>query len=402
MGRGFSWAHRVLLRVMRGYDPDDLLREAAPGDWPELARAATHHGLQGLLADALRGSGRVPEDFQVNLQAGAVRLMAQRENHLRSAAAAVDALATGDVVPVVLKGPALAERYYPNPAARPYGDVDLLVSPLELRRAIAAFEASGFEVGDRNWDLLVGDLRGQVHLLRANLSTIELHWHVVNGARQRRTIPVTWDALAAAGEPWELDGRACRALPPEVEIPSLCLHAALHGAGHALWLVDVGMIARRHRVDWDSVVRRLDEWRMRRAGLLILDLVRRWVHPDVPALGHPGGRRLSDRVVRNWDLGARADAGALRKLVIATGGSDPGTTIRLLRTTIVPPAGSTGESPGGAARRLSWETLRRISDKLRDERSDAPEFERGAGTATIETYLAAVEAATREGSAPAR
>lgn len=396
MPRGRSWTHDVLLAVLRDDVSPGLLSRAAPADWSELAPAATRHGLQGLLARCLRGSETVPRGFQVNLQAAAVRLMAQRENHVRTTAEAVAALATRDIVPVVLKGPSLAERYYPDPGTRPYGDVDLLVPPRDLRAAVDAFETAGFELGDRNWDLLVSDLRGQVHLLRPHLSPIELHWHVVNGTRQRRTLGVTTDAFQELAVPWAIAGRACRALAPEVEIPYLCLHAALHGASNALWLVDVGMIARRAAVDWDAVVRHLDQWKMRRSGLLVLDLVRRWVDPSIPALGAP---RWSRRVLDRWDLASREESGALRKLLFATGGDDLRTTIRLLADAVVPPADAPTESAGSAARRLSWQTVSRISKKLRDPASTAPEYHPGRGEATIETYLREVEAATRRGAA---
>mgnify|MGYP003694491507 CR=1 FL=1 len=48
-------------------------------------------------------------------------------------------LRSADIEPILIKGWAVA-RAYPQPGLRPYGDIDLIVRPRDLRRAIAATE----------------------------------------------------------------------------------------------------------------------------------------------------------------------------------------------------------------------------------------------------------------------
>src|SRR6185436_6028161 len=48
--------------------------------------------------------------------------------------------------PILIKGPAVADRYYPSWQLRPFADLDLLVPADRLRIAAKALSARGFEV----------------------------------------------------------------------------------------------------------------------------------------------------------------------------------------------------------------------------------------------------------------
>ena len=50
-----------------------------------------------------------------------------------------------DAPGIVLKGPAISDRLYPDPGLRPYNDLDLLVARRALQDAKAALSAIGYE-----------------------------------------------------------------------------------------------------------------------------------------------------------------------------------------------------------------------------------------------------------------
>ncbi len=125
---------------------------------------------------------------------------------------------------VVLKGPQFADRLYPDPALRPFTDLDLLAAPAAVPQVEAALTAIGYRpepapgrkhaggYGERAW-----------RLPEAPTGAVEVHWNLVNSPPLRRRVSVEFADLqleAADGAP--------RPTPA-----SLLAVAAVHGAtGH--------------------------------------------------------------------------------------------------------------------------------------------------------------------------
>jgi hypothetical protein len=86
---------------------------------------------------------------------------------------------------VLLKGAAIADRFYPDPALRTFSDLDLLVPPAHLRRGAEALEALGYEerVEMRPG---FGETHGHdIHLVRevgSQTVDVELHWRLGDDA----------------------------------------------------------------------------------------------------------------------------------------------------------------------------------------------------------------------------
>ncbi|TMK22395.1 MAG: nucleotidyltransferase family protein, partial [Actinobacteria bacterium] len=152
-----TWSHRLLI-ACAGRD--------SQADWADLARVASAHGVEGWVARELRSRAEVPRDFQLQLQAAALRAAANHRERLDDAREVLELLGGAGIEAMVLKGPALVERYYRDESLRSYGDVDLFVPPIRFREALATLERGGFDLLDRNWPLLTADLRGQLHLIR--------------------------------------------------------------------------------------------------------------------------------------------------------------------------------------------------------------------------------------------
>ena len=144
-----------------------------------------------------------------------------------------------NVEPILIKGWAIA-RIYPQPALRPYGDIDLIVAPRDYPRAIDAakqlrdcqldFHALPFELGDRSIEELF--------------------------ARSQ---------LAPCG------GEQVRILSLEDHFALLAIHLLKHGAWRPLWLCDLAVLLESSSdFDWNICLgrdRRRTNWILAATGL---------------------------------------------------------------------------------------------------------------------------------------
>lgn len=202
-----------------------------------------HDGLQAVRAQTVLGEIRALSDLAV-------------------VAAALDAACPGWVL---VKGLALAHRVYEDPVARPVGDVDVVVAPARFEPAVRALESAGGVVVDRDWDLQLRELRGQVHVLMPHGTLVDLHWHLVNRDAVRRQVgPLTSDVLARA-VPVTIGGVPVRTLDAVDTVTHLALHAALSG-GHRLgWLLDLRQALTGLRPPQTELADRARRWRARAA-----------------------------------------------------------------------------------------------------------------------------------------
>ena len=120
---------------------------AGPMDWEYLLDAGYRLGARAQLGDAIRGAGAaVPEgvrsECQEALTRGVMRFIVATRvmDDLRRA------LHVAGVRFLVLKGLSLASEIYRQPGLRPIGDLDILVAPGDLDKALGALRGLGYEM----------------------------------------------------------------------------------------------------------------------------------------------------------------------------------------------------------------------------------------------------------------
>ncbi|MDY7226989.1 nucleotidyltransferase family protein [Hyalangium rubrum] len=210
---------------------------APPAQAEALVRAASRHGLAGFAAHALERAGwTLPEGAREVLRreslSSAARAIRVNALLMRS----LDALAAVGVVPVVLKGTALARRFYPEPFHRATTDVDLLVAHEQVEASARALEGLGLaraperpgHGGEHSHHL---EFQGAAGL-------VELHFRALAGYGQA----LEADALLAHAEEAELEGRRVRYLRAEDELVYLSLHASNHLLQRLSWLFDLKLL----------------------------------------------------------------------------------------------------------------------------------------------------------------
>jgi len=225
-----------------------------------LLASAARHGLLSAVA------GRLPPD-DPDLRRRFERLAAGarlRDARLREALEEVLAIlgATG-IRPVALKGPALADRVYPDPALRAATDLDLLVSDQELARAADALVAAGFRRDAPLRDAYFRAEHHHLHLHRAPDADVELHFRVSSAFGAAIS---TGELLSRAVPHRTARGTPALVLAPEDELVTLSVHAAGHLFERAGWLLDLSLLIERSPgLDWAEIARRAGAWRCRRA-----------------------------------------------------------------------------------------------------------------------------------------
>lgn len=214
-GYALPWASRAFPREPLGDD-----------SWASVLSAAHTHRVTGLLRAAIDGGALPATEVQARQARAAHRSRTVRVLSLeRELIAVVDLLAASAVETRVLKGTAVAHLDYSQPALRSFIDLDILVRPPDIDRAVHVLGAAGFvrtlaepRPGfDRRFD------KGMTLVSPAKYE-LDLHRTFVLGPWG---VAVDLDALWDGGQEFTVAGRSLRALSRANRFMHACYHAAL-------------------------------------------------------------------------------------------------------------------------------------------------------------------------------
>ena len=192
------------------------------------------------------------------------------------------ALTSHGVVPLIVKGTALAYTIYDAPELRPRGDTDLLIGPNDLDRVRAALAplrfrerlTSGDELGVRQKTFERVDRFGLTH-------SYDVHLDIANPATVARTL--TYEEMRTRAI--DLPRIAAGALAPSF-VDSLlyaCIHRVVHhhSSDRLMWLYDAHLLARRFSPEqWSEFWSRAKERRVVTICKATLDDARHWFGGD--------------------------------------------------------------------------------------------------------------------------
>jgi hypothetical protein len=209
-----------------------------------------------------------------------------RAHVLRAVSGALSAAALSALL---VKGAALAIDTYPDPAARPMQDVDLLVRRAECDAVVAALVRAGATRHTPPGRAYSAALLGEIQLVLpagATSTLVEVHTSLDKLVAR----PVGEAALFARARPAPgLPGLHVPA--PEDHALLVALHAAGHGLRHPIAFLDLEMLLRRG-LDMDALVARARAWRLGTVMYAMLSAMR-----DL------GAASVTDDLVRAFDPG---------------------------------------------------------------------------------------------------
>lgn len=206
---------------------------------------------------------------------------------------------------VVLKGMALAEPLYGNPALRPMDDVDVLVLRSHARRAREALEALGWRAA-ASFEHDLGRRAASMFVGPAGLA-IDLHWDLVDdksGPAAGRWARGAWERAR--------EGR----LAPTDALVHACVHLTVnHGLLGALARCDIALMAMRWAaaIDWDLLVAAAGDARLRGGVWAALCCTEATLRPGIPAgvLAALAPRGPRSRALGRWLLPRFARLGSV-------------------------------------------------------------------------------------------
>lgn len=243
----------------------------------EFLAACREHRAGGFVLDNLTDG---PEDLRVALEADAEAALTDHLRALVDLTAVLGALESSGIPSLALKGPVLIETAYGDPRLRPYRDLDLLVDPGDLGRALECIEATGATLIDRNWDFLTKQRRGQLNLGLPFGCVLDLHWLPLDAASG--ALEVDSARLFGSLVPLDVGGVEILTTSPAHTVVHLALHAAMEGGCRLIWLKDLERVVATSDVDWDEVVRTAQAWKATAAVSLMLGHTSRLLDAKIP------------------------------------------------------------------------------------------------------------------------
>lgn len=246
-------------------------------DWEAIASLARRHGVSPLLywrleAAQVRSGVEVPAQIQAALQEDLYTAAAHGTLVERQLAEVLVALHAAHVPSIVVKGIAVA-AFYPDPALRRFGDLDLWVRQGDLPQAEQVLLDLGYAyVKPKAWWL-----RQFQHLPPLERGCggvhVELHWRL-DSEQEAGRLP-TRDLWARA-VPWSMGEQLALRLAPVDAVLHLCRHAVIqHRARLGLRpLCDLYQItAGWPTAEWESLAHRSREYALSRPVYLMLSLM---------------------------------------------------------------------------------------------------------------------------------
>ncbi len=138
--------------------------------------------------------------------------------------AVIALLSKAGIEPILVKGWSIA-RHFPEPALRPYGDIDLFVRPEDFEQA---------------QQVLAGE-EGKKYFVDLHLGSEHL-------------CDQPFEDLWRRSETVKLDGTSVRVLSVEDHLRILCVHFLHHGAWRPAGLCDIGLLVEKFgsKLDWKT------------------------------------------------------------------------------------------------------------------------------------------------------
>jgi Uncharacterised nucleotidyltransferase len=289
---------------------------AASFSWEAVLRLADHHRVMPALYQALHGREDVPASIHSALQA---RFQSNSIRALRFSAELVRlvvALRECGIEALAHKGPALAQLLYGDPALRQYGDLDLLVRPGDVTRAIAALQQLGYEpqlqLSVRQAKAYLNTGYEYVFTLGRQKNLLELQWQIVP---RFYAVDFNLDAMFQRSAEVVLEGASLESLWREDLMLALCVHAAKHGWAQLGMLRDIAALA-SSGMYWHQVLAAAREVGVHRIVCISLLLAERLGCTLPPDMGSEkeirAAKSIADRLMLELLAGKEVNPESLR------------------------------------------------------------------------------------------
>jgi hypothetical protein len=231
-------------------------------NWDVVLEAVQYHGVTGLVYDFLlkrHDPDYPPPSFQAAVirahRASALQMIKRYEQ----VKAVLTRLSEVGIDVLVLKGPVVAQVYYPHPLLRYFTDLDLLALVRDNDALDAALKALGFRLESgyvEPMPKLIPSVITHHHTRYEHCETrfpVEIHWEDL---LQDDLVPRDLEGMWRRAVPVTIEGVHTKTLSVEDHLLHLCAHAHHHRFDRLYRLTDLLLILRDHidQINWELFV----------------------------------------------------------------------------------------------------------------------------------------------------
>lgn len=268
-----------------GGDSAAPMPDAAGLDWNTILRLAEAHRVMPLLSSAVLANQvkSASPEIAADLK-GRFRYYAQKGmTFVIELRVVLGALRQAGIRCLPLKGPVLTMGSYRKLGLRDFDDLDLLVAPADVTRAVAILAKLGYVGWDVPHRWIEPHLRSESEhnlVCVERKITVDLHWGI---GRKYFTMPMDFQTLWDRSVRTKLIGSEVPDLSAEDAVLFLCYHGGKHLFGRLTWVCDVAAtIAAHPNLDWDALLDRASQMGARRLLLLGVCLARDMLGSNIP------------------------------------------------------------------------------------------------------------------------
>ena len=277
-----------VLSLLREERP--ILPQATVDEWSELLTHLQCHWIIPLLywkIGHLPPELRPPEVIcsrmrEVFLSSHACYLRMESQLHK-----VLDAFSKDKISVIVYKGPALAWTVYPASAARPFGDIDLLVKPEQYLKARGVLLQIGYQSQFNRFETFQELFNSESFVHQKDVTKsleVDLHWDIFqyHGLRRDNDIEAFFQRKIAVETPM----LTFQTLSSVDALIQAAFHLILHhkDGRRLIWISDIAFLA-QHLVDpddWVLLQKRVSMFKMHLAMENALKLAQIWNGLSVP------------------------------------------------------------------------------------------------------------------------
>ncbi len=218
--------------------PDNL-------DWPKFIQLAEFHRVECLVAVALKNCdpSQIPKKVLDHFNSKLSKLSFADMANVRAAIEISQAMSDAGVQNLLLKGQAVATRFYANPNTRQSIDCDFLIAADDIAAARKCVEQLGFqqfhppEKEPASCTGALVSLANDITYVRpADGTQLDLHWKL---GLLEQTPNWTFDQLIKQSSQIILGGACLSVLSPQHQFLYLCTHGSKHAWFRLKWLADI-------------------------------------------------------------------------------------------------------------------------------------------------------------------
>lgn len=220
-------------------------------DWESVFEAAARHGVSAMVGRSLRHA-ELPSPLRERLRLVEFAV-AQRGLHLTGILHELTKeLAAAGLRVIAYKGPVLSQQLYGDPAVREAVDLDLLLSPGDVRGAMAVLTRRGFTPLRPYPASTLPQLiryRAEYGMVKGD-DLIELQW---------RLAPMYFSAAFDFEAAWNrrrtvnIGGMQVATFSAEDNLLALCVHGTKHHWQQLKWVLDIDFLIRNESgLDWQA------------------------------------------------------------------------------------------------------------------------------------------------------